>query len=60
MNNIQFKLWSEQNIQSVRDIHTFWKGIKESTIGKLPWDIIREYILPMTIDRRDTIKLLQK
>ena len=61
-NPIQLKLWSEQNIQSVRDIHTSWKGDKDhqSGFGKLPWVIIRDIILPMTIDRKDTVKLIKK
>ena len=61
-NNIHLKLWSTQNIQSVRDIHTSWKGDKhrQSNFGKLPWEIIRDIILPMTIERKDTIKLINK
>ena len=56
-NKIQLKFWSKQNIKSVRDIHTSWKGDKhrQSFFSKLPWELIREYILPMTIDRRYTI-----
>tara|TARA_B100001989_G_scaffold239333_1_gene203476 strand:- start:1922 stop:2881 length:960 start_codon:yes stop_codon:yes gene_type:complete len=59
---LQLKLWSTQNIQSVRNIYTSWKGDKhqQSGFGKLPWDLIRDIILPMTIDRRDTIKLIKK
>ena len=59
-NRIQLKLWSEQNIQSVRDIHTIWRRDKKSGFGKLPWEIIRDIILPMTIDRKDTVKLIKK
>ena len=59
---LQYKFWNIQNIQSVRNIYTSWKGDKhqQSGFGKLPWDLIRDIILPMTIDRRDTIKLIKK
>jgi len=56
----QLILWSEKNIQSVRDIHTSWREDKQSGFGKLPWVIIRDIILPMTIDRKDTVKLIKK
>ena len=59
-NCIQLKLWSTQNIQSVRDIHTSWRRDKQSGFGNLPWVIIRDIILPMTIDRKDTVKLIKK
>ena len=58
-NNLQLKLWSIQNIQIATTIILCWKKSK-SNLGIIPWDLIREYILPMTIDRRDTIKLLQQ
>tara|TARA_Y100000591_G_scaffold330616_1_gene362115 strand:- start:8 stop:1666 length:1659 start_codon:yes stop_codon:yes gene_type:complete len=54
------KLWSEQNIQSVKDIYTIWRRYEKSGFGKLPWEIIRDIILPMTIDRKDTVKLIKK
>ena len=59
---LQYKFWNIQNIKSVRNIYTSWKGDKhqQSGFGKLPWDLIRDIILPMTIDRRDTIKLIKK
>lgn len=59
---LQYEFWNIQNIQSVRNIYTSWKGDKhqQSGFGKLPWDLIRDIILPMTIDRRDTIKLIKK
>ena len=53
-NNIQLKLWSAQNIKIATTIILCWRNSYLSTI---PWDLIREYILPMTIDRKDTIKL---
>ena len=56
----QLLLWSEKNIQSIKDITKYWKKYKHSTFGKLPWEIVRDIILPMTIDRRDTIKLMNK
>ena len=59
-NPIQLKLWSEQNIQSVRDITKYWEEHEQSGFGKLPWEIIRDIILPMTIDRKDTVKLSKK
>ena len=61
-NRNQLKLWSTQNIQSVRDIYTCWNGDRkqQSRFGKLPWEIIRDIILPTTIDRKDTIKLIKK
>ena len=58
-NNLQLKLWSEQNIQIATTIILCWKKSK-SKFCIIPWDLIREYILPMTIDRKDTIKLLQQ
>ena len=56
-NKLQLKLWSTQNIKIATTIILCWRNSYLSTI---PWDLIREYILPMTIDRRDTIKLLQQ
>ena len=53
-NNIQLKLWSAQNIKIATTIILCWRN---SYLSKIPWDLIREYILPMTIDRKDTIKL---
>ena len=37
-----------------------WRRYKKSGFGKLPWEIIRDIILPITIDRKDTIKLIKK
>tara|TARA_Y100000992_G_C21158049_1_gene439585 strand:- start:46 stop:804 length:759 start_codon:yes stop_codon:yes gene_type:complete len=56
-NNIQLKLWSAQNIKIATTIILCWRNSYLSTI---PWDLIREYILPMTIDRKDTVKLMNK
>ena len=57
---LQLKLWSEQNIQSVKDITKYWEEHEQSGFGKLPWEIIRDIILPRTIDRKDTVKLIKK
>ena len=59
-NPIQLGLWSTQNIQSVRDITKYWEEHDQSGFGKIPWEIIRDIILPMTIDRKDTVKLIKK
>ena len=56
-NNIQLKLWSAQNIKIATTIILCWRNSYLSTI---PWEIIRDIILPMTIDRKDTVKLIKK
>ena len=61
-NKFNFNLWSEENIQSIRYIHTVWNGDQEQQSGfsKLPWDILRDIILPMVVDRKDTVMLKRK
>ncbi len=56
-NPIQLKLWSEQNIKIATTIILCWRNSYLSTI---PWEIIRDIILPMTVDRKDTVKLIKK
>ena len=54
---LQLKLWSEQNIKVATTILLCQEN---SYLSKIPLDLIRAYILPMTIDRRDTIKEEEK
>ena len=54
---LQLKLWSAQNIKVAT---TILLCQEKSYLSKIPLDLIRAYILPMTIDRRDTIKEEEK
>ena len=54
---LQLKLWSEQNIKVAT---TILLCRKKSYLSKIPLDLLRAYILPMTIDRRDTLKEEEK
>ena len=59
--DILLKLWSNKIYNQLEIFTKCWNGdMNNLGLVNSPWEIIRDIILPMTIDRKDTVKLIKK